>query len=83
MRRDCWNLQLRRSTSSAGTRSQSATVVAPERSSSGNYRGPSATFADARKHVRLHINAQAAKTEGLTISAKLLRVAQVITAEKD
>ena len=40
-------------------------------------------FVTQGNHVRLRINAEAAKAAGLRISSKLLRVAQSITAEKD
>jgi hypothetical protein len=40
-------------------------------------------FVTQDDHVRLRINAEAAKVAGLTISSKLLRVAQSISAEAD
>jgi hypothetical protein len=46
-------------------------------------RGGIVRFVTQQDHVKLRINLEAAKAAGLTISSKLLRVAQTITAQDD
>jgi YfiR/HmsC-like len=46
-------------------------------------RGGIVRFVTQNDHVKLRINVEAAKAAGLTISSKLLRVADTVSAEMD